>query len=169
MVLSSFAINTMLKNALQKLVGGKTDFETYTLLRMQAKTYRLVKNYVSPILAKHKLSTLDWSLLGLLKEYPEGCRFIQISQQMGVEPPFITELVSSIKKNKLIKTENDQKDKRAKILVLTKKGEELVEELEKKIQDRLVNLLNDVSSSDFTGYINIMNHLSKKIDNKEFM
>jgi len=157
----------MLKNALQKLVGGKTDFETYTLLRMQAKTYRLVKNYVSPILTKHKLSTLDWSLLGLLKEYPKGCRFIQISQKMGVEPPFITELVSSIKKNKLIKTENDLEDKRAKILILTKKGEELVDSLEKQIQERLVNLLNDVSSSDFTGYINVMNHLSKKIEEKE--
>ena len=159
----------MLKNALQKLVGGKTDFETYTLLRMQAKTYRLVKNYVSPVLAKYKLSTLDWSLLGLLKEYPEGCRFIQISQQMGVEPPFITELVSSIKKNKLIKTESDPDDKRAKILVLTKKGEELVDVLEKQIQERLLNLLNDVSASDFTGYLNIMNQLSKKIDEKEMM
>lgn len=159
----------MLKNALQKLVGGKTDFETYTLLRMQAKTYRLVKNYVAPVLAKHKLSTLDWSLLGLLREFPQGCRFIQVSQQMGVEPPFITELVSTIKKNKLIKIDNDPDDKRAKILLLTKKGEELVDSLEKQIQERLVNLLNDVSSSDFTGYINTMNHLSKKIEEKQMM
>ncbi len=154
----------MLKNALQKLVGNKTDFETYTLLRLQAKTYRLVKNYVSPILQKHKLSTLDWSLLGLLKEYPNGCRFIEISQQMGVEPPFVTELVSSIKKEKLIKTENDPEDRRAKILVLTKKGQDLIDNLETQVEERLLKLLEDAPSSDFTGYINTMQYLSKRIE-----
>lgn len=154
----------MLKNAFQRLVGGKTEIETYTLLRLQAKTYRLVKNYVAPILGKHKLSTLDWSMLGLLKNNPKGCRFVDVSTQMGVEPPFVTELVTSIKKAKLIKIDADSEDRRAKIIVLTTKGQDLVQELEKQIEERLDTLLADVSASEFDGYIKMMTALSEKLD-----
>lgn len=153
----------MLKSAFQKLVGGKTAFETYVLLRLQAKTYRLVKNYVAPILEQHHLSTLDWSLLGLLKEYPEGCRFIAISQQMGVEPPFITELVTAIKKQGVITIKEDPQDRRAKILLLTTKGEDLVRGLEEEMQKKLEGLFDDVSVSEFQTYLHFMEKMIHKI------
>ena len=87
----------MLTSALKKLVGSSTEFDSYTLLRLQAKSYRLIKNSVSETLSRHGLSVLDWSLLGILFQKPEGGRFVEISQEMGVEPPFVTELVTVLK------------------------------------------------------------------------
>jgi len=91
----------MLTSAFKKLVGAFTEFDTYTLLRLQAKSYRLIKNAVSETLHQYKLSVLDWSLLGILFQKPEGSRFVEIATTMGVEPPFVTELITTLKKRVL--------------------------------------------------------------------
>src|SRR3989344_5515818 len=88
----------MLTSAFKKLVGASTEFDSYTLRRLQAKSYRLIKNAVPETLHQYKLSVLDWSLLGLLFQRPEGSRFVEISTAMGVEPPFVTELITTLKK-----------------------------------------------------------------------
>ena len=93
----------MLTSAFKKLVGASTEFDTYTLLRLQAKSYRLIKNAVSETLHQYKLSVLDWSLLGILFQKPEGSRFVEISTTMGVEPPFVTELITTLKKKGFVK------------------------------------------------------------------
>ena len=109
----------MLKNPFTHLVGNKETIKTYELIRLQGKSYRFIKNYVNSALSKEKLSALEWGILGLLYENKEGQRYIEIAQSMGVEPPFITELVSTLLKQNLIHSKDSDTDKRAKVVSLT--------------------------------------------------
>lgn len=156
----------MLTSALKKLVGSSTEFDSYTLLRLQAKSYRLIKNNLSETLRAHKLSVLDWSLLGVLLQKPEGCRFVEISTAMGVEPPFVTELVTILKKKGFVKIENDPEDRRAKSVLLSKKSIELIPSVETEIKETLSFLLGDVSSAEFRGYRTTMEKMLHQLDNK---
>lgn len=155
----------MLTSAIKKLVGASTEFDTYTLLRLQAKSYRLIKNAVTETLHPYKLSVLDWSVLGLLFQKPEGSRFVEISTSMGVEPPFVTELVTILKKKGFVKIENDPEDRRAKCILLSKKSTDLIPTVEQEIKETLSHLLKNVSSADFRGYKTTMEKMLSNLDN----
>ncbi|MBP9691334.1 hypothetical protein KBD81_04620 [Candidatus Woesebacteria bacterium] len=146
----------MLKSALQIIIGGKTEINSADLLMLQAKSYRLVKNEVSPLLYKHNISTLEWGFLGIVKTCATGSRYIDLSNKMGVEPPFVTAIVTKLLREKLIKIVGDAQDRRAKMVILSSKGAALVEKLEPLIDERLQNVLDPISTSDFKGYIAAM-------------
>lgn len=136
-------------NALQKLVGKKLDINTYDLILLQAKTNRALKNRFGEVLDEHSLTTLDWSVLGILSAHPQGCRYNTIAQQLAVEPPFVTELVAKLSKQKLISIKDDIKDRRAKLIVLNKKGEDIIKQTEEKLQDHFSELFKDISPAEF--------------------
>jgi DNA-binding MarR family transcriptional regulator len=150
----------MLKNAFQRLVGGKEHIKTYELIRLQAKTYRSLKNYFNTKLENEKLSSLEWSVLGLLHKSENGLRFIEIAQKMGVEPPFITELISQLEKQKLVKTMDNPQDKRAKIVQLSDKGAKKLNSVENNLEEKITNLFSDISASEWQTYRNVMEKIA---------
>ena len=148
-------------NAFQKLVSKKAEISSYELIRLQAKTHRGLKNKFGNILDKHNLSTLDWSILGILFENKEGCHYNKIATDLAVEPPFITELVTKLIKLKLINIKEDITDRRAKKIFITPKGEGLVEEVEAKFQEYFSTFFKNVTASEFDTFKKIMEELSK--------
>lgn len=149
----------MLKNPFSHLVGNKESIKTYDLIRLQGKSYRFIKNYVNTALAKEKLTSLEWGILGLLYENDDGQRYIEIAQSMGVEPPFVTELVSKLLKQNLIHTKDSPRDRRAKVLSLSEKGEKRVEAVEKKLEELLLSQFTDISSGEWKTYKEVMNKM----------
>ena len=131
----------MLKNALQRLIGSKKTIKTYDLLRLKAKSYRLLKNKVDDYLKAYKISAVDWMVLGLLHKSIEGLKFGEIATELGVEPPFVTELVNGLKKGKFIAVKESPLDKRSKIVKLTNKATKLLSEAEKNMQSKLADRL----------------------------
>lgn len=153
--------------ALQKLVGKKATINTYDLILLQAQAHRGLKNKFSEILDLEKLSTLDWSIMGILSENPEGCRYNMIADYLAVEPPFVTELVSKLEKQKLITIKSDITDRRAKKVTLSKKGEEKMAEIETKLLARFENIFKEITASEFETYKTVIEKLSKKEDNNQ--
>ncbi len=150
----------MLKNAFQRLVGSKEQIKTYELIRLQAKTYRSLKNYFNSKLHIEKLSSLEWSVMGLIHKTDTGLRFIEIAQKMGVEPPFVTELISRLEKQKMVKTMDNPQDKRAKIVQLTDKGEKKLHSVEHNLEEKITNLFSDISANEWQVYRNVMEKIA---------
>ncbi|HRN69980.1 MAG TPA: MarR family transcriptional regulator [Candidatus Woesebacteria bacterium] len=150
----------MLKNAFQKLVGTKEHIKTYELIRLQAKTYRSLKNYFNTKLEDEQLSSLEWSVLGLLEKNKNGLRFIEIAQHMGVEPPFITELITQLEKQKLVKTMDNPEDKRAKIVQLTEKGIKKLNSVETNLEENVMNLFSNISANEWQTYRSVMEKIA---------
>ncbi len=147
-------------HALQKLVGKKLDIHTYDLILLQAKTNRALKNKFGEVLAEHKLTTLDWSVLGILSTFPQGCRYNTIAQELAVEPPFVTELVAKLSKQKLILIKDDIRDRRAKLIILSKKGETIIQETEGKLQTHFSQMFKDISPSEFETFKSTLQKIS---------
>ncbi|CAN5180119.1 hypothetical protein BH09PAT2_BH09PAT2_08930 [soil metagenome] len=147
-------------NALQKLVGKKLDINTYDLILLQAKTNRALKNKFGEVLDEQKLTTLDWSVLGILSSQEQGCRYNIIAQELAVEPPFVTELIGKLVKQKLITIKDDIKDRRAKLILLSKKGEEVIQDMEQKLQEHFSTLFKDISASEFETFKNTLQKIS---------
>jgi DNA-binding MarR family transcriptional regulator len=76
------------------------------------------KTGVSPLMAK---------IMEYIYENPLNFRSpAKIAEEMGLKRPTVTDALTSLKKNKYIEEKRFEKDKRYKILVLTKKGENFV-------------------------------------------
>ncbi len=150
----------MLKNPFYNLVGHKENIKTYNLIRLQGKSYRFIKNYINEFLSANKLSSLEWGILGLLYENADGMQYREIAQSMGVEPPFITELISKLQKLNVIKIKDSEKDKRSKLVSLTEKGKKHVETIEKNLKEKFTSHLKDISPNEWSDFLDML----RKID-----
>jgi len=77
-----------------------------------------------------------------------------------VEPPFVTELVTKLLKKKCIEVRNDPRDKRAKIILLTKNGEEITEKIRTKSQSVLAGIFQSLSKEELSTYKKILDVIS---------
>ena len=139
----------------------KHGLTTYRMGLLQARAYRVLKKYSSDELFAVDLSTLDWALLGLLYDEPKGFRLSRVALLLGVEAPFVTEIVRELKRKGYIAQTSDPKDSRAKIVVLTEKGKAFVPVFDKSLRSRLKYLLSGVSPKDFYGYIKVLEAIIK--------
>lgn len=154
----------MLTNPFQRLIGTKESIKTYDLVRDMGRSYRLIKNYLNTILKKDELSSLEWGLLGLLYKNKEGMRYVELAQSMGVEPPFITELISALTRQKLVQYRDSDKNKRAKIVSLTEKGEVKVELIEKKLEESFLSKFAHISNNEWSKYGSVIKQIITQIE-----
>jgi DNA-binding MarR family transcriptional regulator len=134
---------------------------TYRVGLLQARVYKILKERTSVVLAPLGVSTTEWAFLGLLKE-TKAMRPKHIAEELGVEPPFVTFMVTHLKKEKLVEESVDTRDSRAKMLSLTPKGKTFVEKTEKFIRNEMRPLIAGTSPGDLSGYLTV---LEKVIEN----
>lgn len=154
----------MLKSAFEKLVRPSNIYESHDLIRLQSKVARLTKNFVEKALSDFNLSALQWSMIGVIKTHAEGVRYVEISQKMGVEAPFVTELIETLKRKGIIKISLDPKDKRAKVVNLSAKGSELAKNIEDKLKKEISKNIIDISSAEMKNYISTIRKIINLIE-----
>ena len=137
----------------------KHGLTTYRLGLLQARAYRILKKSSSDHLVAVDISTLDWALLGLLYDEPKGYRLNKVAELLGVESPFVTEMVKTLKRKGYVEQAVDAKDSRAKILKLTPKGKEFVPILDGSLKKKLRYLLSGASPKDIYGYLKVLEQI----------
>lgn len=146
----------MIKKYLTNLVSEKAGLTTYDMGLLQAKAFRILKNRTTDILKPYDISTVDWAMLGLLSQKLEGVGVMQLAGELGVEAPFVTELVKNLEKKGLVQKRVLETDKRNKSIVLTKAGERFVEKTEEVVRGKIKGLLSGSSISDILGYRKVL-------------
>lgn len=132
---------------------------TYRMGLLQARAYRILKKSSSDRLFAFDLSTLDWAMLGLLYDTPKGFRLSKVAELLGVEAPFVTEMVKELKRKGYVEQAVDPKDSRAKILKLTEKGRKFVPSVDRNLRDELRYLVSGASPKDLFGYIKVLEQI----------
>lgn len=148
-------------NLLTSLKTLKNGLTTYRMGLLQARAYRILKKHSSDVLFTVDLSTLDWALLGLLFDYPKGYRLNKVAELLGVEAPFVTEMVRELVRKGYVLQLRDPKDSRAKILRISEKGLTFVPIFDKTLRSRLKHLLSGLSARDLYGYIKVLEIIIK--------
>ncbi len=129
---------------------------TYTFGLLQTKAYRVIHSHLSQVLDEHDLSMPEWTLLGLLSEHKNGVRLSEIASGLDVEPPFATNLVEQLVKKGIVLRQEDSKDHRAKLIVLSQKGKTVFPKVEKLAQERMKKLLKGVWYPEVATHINVL-------------
>ena len=89
----------------------------------------------------------------------------KIAEEMGLKRPTVTDALKSLKENKYIKEKIFEKDKRYKILVLTKKGKNFIRNENfnfKKILSKSISNLKEEKEKLFSSLLNFVSDLNKR-------
>jgi len=143
------------------MISEKTGMTTYGMGLLQAKAFRILKNRTTEILKPFGISTVDWAMLGLLSQKVEGGGVMQLARDLGVEAPFVTELVKNLEKKDLVRKYARESDKRNKAVVLTSAGKKFVENTEGLVRGEMRGLLHGSSISEILGYQKVLKTIIK--------
>ncbi len=128
---------------------------------IQSRGYRILRNVVTAVLDKETELTLpEWSFLGLIADSP-NIRPIEVASILAVDPPFVTVMIARLVELKLITTEPNKKDRRSKLLVLSRKGKNLIENIEHKVHSGVNGLLTGVNPADLKIYFKVLETVIK--------
>ncbi|MDQ3075695.1 MAG: MarR family transcriptional regulator [bacterium] len=150
---------------IKKIKDARSQNTTYRVGLLQAKAFRILKQNTSSALSdltgELKISTVEWALLGLLKDSKDGIRVSDLATNLGVEMPFITEMAPKLIKAGLISQTQSSKDKRVKIALLTPKGEAFVDKTEVHLRAKMKPLLEGASINEILGYLTVLQRIVK--------
>jgi DNA-binding MarR family transcriptional regulator len=137
------------------IMQNMKQFKTYSLGLTQAKSFRLFKYNADQVLKEYGINSIEWATLGLIYEDNKNCIAInkkQIAEKLGLKKPFITKLIQSLKKKKLVREIVNEKDMRSENIELTEKGLEFVEKVEDYLYTIYSKFLFAVGEKEFSDY-----------------
>lgn len=132
---------------------------TYHTGLVQAHAFRILKKRTNDLLTPYDLSTVEWALLGMLYEQKAGIRSKEAAELLSVDQPFVTVLLSHLKKLGLVEVNIDTQDARVKIVSLTPAGKTLVPKLEKILREGMRPLLKNLSIKELITYFKVLNFI----------
>ena len=134
---------------------------SYKKTNLQMVAYRRIQSAVSSLLSRFHLNTTQWIMLGFMSESASGLRVTDMARALQVEMPLITTTTQSLVAVGLMKTVAHSRDKRAKLLMLTPKGRQLVKEIEAYLANNLRQLERGVEPSDLQLYFKMLQQIGR--------
>lgn len=129
---------------------------TYATAAMQVITYKKLQSRINSVLKQYGLNMTQWIILGRLKEKQSGLRTTDLARFMHVEVPLVTMVSQPLMGRGLIDSSKVSHDKRAKLLRLTDRANELMEAVEGRLQGQLQDLMGNISSQELRTYFKVL-------------
>ncbi len=148
----------------KKISSANRNKTTYRVGLLQAKAFRILKQRTSAVLEGLGISTIEWAFLGLLSDQRE-LRYKDAASALGVEPPFVTSMVTHLGAVGLVAITKDESDSRVKILSLTVKGVAFVISTEVLVRSHMKYLVQGASAADLLGYLAVMERIIANDEN----
>lgn len=94
-----------------------------------------------------RITTAEFSVLAVVADNP-GVNQAELASALGVERPRMVPIINKLEKRKLAMRVIDQEDGRARVIQLTKHGQETLAELKKRFSDHQDRMLARLEVSD---------------------
>lgn len=122
---------------------------------LQWQSYRTLKVFHHPILAKYHITRTEWKLLGIVSD-ERWLRVTEIAERLGVRTPLVTRMVKALLHKKNIVIKQYPQDRRVKCVGVTTNGKKRLAQIEKDIQKNLELLLQGISSKKIKMYEEVL-------------
>jgi DNA-binding MarR family transcriptional regulator len=129
---------------------------TYRTAALQVITYKKLQNKINAVLKQYGLNMTQWIILGRLRENKTGLRTTDLARFINVEVPLITMVSQPLLGRGLIDSSKAAHDKRAKLLKLTDRANELMDAVETGMQSQLKDLMKGVSRQELNTYFKVL-------------
>lgn len=137
------------------------DLTTYQACILQARAYRVLREFVAKQLDGYGLTMMEWVLLGVVHE--SGSRGVSpsaLSERLDVSLPMVTRMVNAVAEDNYVKRRADKHDKRQQIIIATPKGRRLAQGIEWRVRGAMKEWLKDVDPEELKGYVHIMSQIA---------
>lgn len=139
------------------------DLTTYHACILQARAYRVLREFVAKQLDGYDITMMEWVLLGLIHEAgSKGVSPSALSERMDVSLPMITRMLNALNEAGHIRRQTVTNDKRQQLIATTPKGGHLVQDIEGRVRSSMKQWLQDVNRDDLRGYIRIMTQIAER-------
>ena len=101
------------------------------------------------------IKALEWSILSMLYKYGKRNQR-DISAFMALDKVKIKRIIDGLEKDKFVKREESQIDKRFNNIQITPKGKKVYKQLEKYVEEVIANASKGISSSDFNKCLEVL-------------
>lgn len=133
----------------------------YEIGLLHARSDRVLRAKVAGLLESSKITMMEWLLLGVVAEgSSKGMTMSEIAQSLHVTLPQVTALVNKLLPLKLIKQKSASNDRRSRLVSLTSKGELVLDENKKLLDDARTEIFGTASENEIAAYIKILTNLS---------
>ena len=122
---------------------------------LQWKGYRTLEAFLSPVLAKHRLSHSQWKLLGVVYD-ARDLQASHIAEILDVKAPLVTRMLAQLLEKKLIYIEARSKDRRAKWVSITASGAKKLTLVEKDVRTMLGKVFQGISPEHLDAYKEVL-------------
>ncbi|MBY0538027.1 MarR family transcriptional regulator [Patescibacteria group bacterium] len=142
---------------LKRLIVKHLTLTTYQIGVLVARTHRVLKSHTDAVLAPYDLTSVDWAIIGLLHDDKRtGMKLSVLSEELGVEAPFITLRIKRLQDRNLVSITAGKTDKRERLATITSAGSELVTTIEPILRKESRKWLRGAGPLDVKGFITVM-------------
>ncbi|MCF7871357.1 MAG: MarR family transcriptional regulator [Candidatus Omnitrophica bacterium] len=138
---------------------------TNTISFIQRLALNMLKEK-SDAFIKGKITLPQYLVLDLVYR-KNALKMKDIASELKVSLPAASGLVDRLVKLKMIKRISDKQDRRVVLIDLTKSGKKTVEDVGKKRKEVIEKIFSPLTSRERQDYLNILNKIKKKFDEKE--
>jgi MarR family transcriptional regulator for hemolysin len=135
---------------------GKQSISTYGAAALQVITYKKLQTRINGVLKQYGLNMTQWIILGRLRENNNGLRTTDLARFIHVEVPLITMVSQPLLGRGLIDTSRSASDKRAKLLKLTDRANDLMEDVENRLQKQFQDIMKGVTNQEMNTYFKVL-------------
>ncbi len=125
---------------------------TYASGMLFTKAHKLVRQQIYNILAAYNLSPTHWSILSVVAGSRDGIRLSSVAERLSVKAPLVTSEVGELLQQDLVQRLPHHTDKRAKLLVVTRKGKNLTTKIEVELAEHVAHLFSGLSAAEIATF-----------------
>lgn len=133
---------------------------TYQACLLHSRADRILRSVVSHHLEEFDLTMNEWLLLGVLGDAPKtGLSLSSVAEVLDVSQPQITALMTDMVTRRYVKQKVSKKDRRSRFVMLTARGDRLLQQIEKSINGTFDIWSEVMAQPQFEEYIEIMSQI----------
>lgn len=129
---------------------------TYGAAALQMITYKKLQGKINSVLKQYGLNMTQWIILGRLRENSKGLRTTDLARFIHVEVPLITMVSQPLMGRGLVSSSRAANDKRAKLLKLTDRADDLMDDVENRLQNQFEDFMQGVSNQEKNTYFKVL-------------
>ncbi len=132
---------------------------SYGSAALQMIVHKKLQAKIKDILEDYELNLTQWLIISRLYEKQAGQRTTDLAHFMHVEVPLVTMMSRTLRIRGLITSDVNKPDKREKLLRVTAQAKEIIEAVERRLQQQMAGMAKDVSMPDLQTYFRVLQRM----------
>lgn len=136
---------------------------SYSVMLAKMRAFRATKDVIAKSLQDFDITIMQWLLLGYVEQNTDGTTAGAIAEELNITMPLVTRFTAVLSSKGLISIVPLPKDKRTKVITITKSGKDLLSFSDPIVKQALKVWLAPIPEEEVRTYIAVMLQVAYKL------